>query len=296
MRASTSRGTAATHHQGLRKLLYLALATSIFILSGCIDIFGEIHIHRDNSATGSLTLSIDKETASLMGISSPDQLLPLVEEERGSSDLGQTEWSTNTTDSTYELIAKGTFTDEDSLWRIESSGSQQTITLLNSDTSPGGVMKVKFHVDGKITSIEGANLRKESANTFVLDAPLDTQWEQVVVVDTSKSSHTAFWIVGGGIVAVGLAALGLVWQARRNSSPQPWASQPPLPSGGWPPPSVGSTGGQPPMPPGSWQPPPPGGQPPMPPGSWQPPPPGSLPPMPPEGGENDWPSDDPQAR
>ncbi len=280
----THHGTTATNRSILIKSWRLALVASVFFLSGCIDISGDIHIHRDDTVTGSLTLSIDKEAASLIGISSPDQLLPLVEEERGSSGLGQTEWSTNTTDSTYELTAKGTFTDEDSLWRIESSGSQQTITLLNSDTSPGGVMKVKFHVDGKITSTQGANLTKESANTFVLDAPLDTEWEQVVIVDTSKTSHSMAWIVGGGIVAVGLAASGLVWQARRNSSPQPWAGQPPLPSGGWPPPPGGSTASQPPMPPAGWQPPPPGNQPPM-------------PPMPPGRGENDWPpSDDSQAR
>jgi len=226
------------------RALAVILPVALVTLTGCIDVAGNVTVNSDASATGTITMSMERESAALFGIDGAETLTEaftsgeILEEglipqenciaEETSDRIGIA--------CTFENTV---FDEPGELWqitRIDDSIEMRILNLAVNDIGmlpadiPVGQLLITATFPGPITSIEGDFVTQIDDTTAQVDAALS---DFVNVTITAQASTNPPWIpILGGLLVAALAVGGFVfWNRRRNSRSDTDVSSPELPTG-----------------------------------------------------------------
>ena len=216
---------------GTRQLgLSGAMIATLLMLTGCIDVSGDVTVNPDASASGTITMSMDRESASLFGIESADTLTEIltggeVVEEGLIPSENCTPSETADAFSLTCTFDNTVFDQPGELWQITQTDQGIEMRILNLAVNdigmlpadiPVGELEVTARFPGPITSIEGDFVTQIDDTTAVVSASLS---DFVNVTITSESSRGLPWIplVGGVLLAALLVVAFLWWNRRRNA-------------------------------------------------------------------------------
>lgn len=212
-----------------RILISLAAPLTLVALSGCIDVAGDVTVNPDATASGSISMSMERESAALFGIDNAQTLTEaftsgevmeeglIPEENCIASDTEDTIAITCSFENTV-------FDKPGELWQISQTDQGIEMRIMNLAVNdigmlpadiPVGELAITARFPGPITSIEGDFVTQVDDTTAVVNASLS---DFVNVTITAESSSGAPWIaiVGGALLAALIVGLFL-WIRARNA-------------------------------------------------------------------------------
>lgn len=224
--------------------LVIGSTAALFALTGCIDVSGDVTVNPDASASGTITMSMERESASLFGIESADTLTEvLTGGEIVEEGLIPSENCTASETADFYSISctfeNTVFDEPGELWQISQTDQGIEMRILNLAVNdigmlpadiPVGELEVTARFPGPITSIEGDFVTQVDDTTAVVSASLS---DFVNVTITSEKSRGLPWIpvVGGVLLAALVVAAFVWWTRRRNATPSENVTYPELPAG-----------------------------------------------------------------
>lgn len=200
-------------------------AGALILLTGCLDVKGNVTVNPDATASGDLSLALDKQAASFLEIGS----LSDFEKAFSSGELtdgdelvkGSSCTSSETTDSyVYTCtFTDETFTEVGGLWTIETlpdgllsfhlvneSSGMDDQGMLPEGASMGS-LAVEVTFPGPIEEIVGSGVEKTSDTTATISGELTTPIDVTITSAAGSSSNFLFVLLA---LLVALAVLVLI--------------------------------------------------------------------------------------
>ncbi|MHB8795995.1 MAG: LppM family (lipo)protein [Candidatus Nanopelagicales bacterium] len=199
-------------------------ALAVASLSGCLSMTADLNIDSDAKASGTLAIGLQKQAASMLGMTDLDSFSSGITSEgsdAAGSVLSTGDCTPSETDAEYVYtcaFSGQAFTDAaDGPWTITKSGDAITFALVNAGTSglaggedaaqmTGGAsmgdLTVTVAFPGEITSVTGSMAEQTSDTTATIKGPLADVFEVTIV---SKATGA-----GGGGIAKVLLVVGLI--------------------------------------------------------------------------------------
>jgi hypothetical protein len=209
-----------------RLLIPALLASSAFVLSGCLDVDADLSVNEDATATGEMTIAISSEISGLLGLGSGvdlvDQLKQgMLDGAEGVEDLDCEPAEQENAVAMVCSFENQVFDQADDIWNIYAS-DDNTVTFYSSsgeqtaeeedagffddlvDFDFGGY-QIDVEMPGPIVSVDGTNVDQTSETSFRIEAGLNDSFEAVVVSEDGSSSFP--WVL---LIVIGVAVLAVI--------------------------------------------------------------------------------------
>lgn len=208
-----------------RLLIPALLASSAFVLSGCLDVDADLSVNEDATATGEMTIAISSEISGLLGLGSGvdlvDQLKQgMLDGAEGVEDLDCEPAEQENAVAMVCSFENQVFDQADDIWNIYAS-DDKTVTFYSSSgeqaaEEDGGFLddlvdfdfggyQIDVEMPGPIVSVDGTNVDQTSETSFRIEAGLNDSFEAVVVSEDGSSSFP--WVL---LIVIGVAVLAVI--------------------------------------------------------------------------------------
>ena len=208
-----------------RLLIPALLASSAFVLSGCLDVDADLSVNEDATATGEMTIAISSEISGLLGLGSGvdlvDQLKQgMLDGAEGVEDLDCEPAEQENAVAMVCSFENQVFDQADDIWNIYAS-DDNTVTFYSSSGEQAaeedagflddlvdfdfGGYQIDVEMPGPIVSVDGTNVDQTSETSFRIEAGLNDSFEAVVVSEDGSSSFP--WVL---LIVVGVAVLAVI--------------------------------------------------------------------------------------
>lgn len=247
-----SRARVRQKNRPFRRIAALggACLGALFLLTACIDVNADVTVNSDATGTGTFELVLQKQAASMLGITSADQLGTQIASEDSGGIPGMGNCTSGENDAGYTYSCTFTnvaFTNGDGPWTITKSGDTITFAMKGNATgdlasaeasaSPSasddlstllggaslGTMTVKVAFPGPISSVSGSGVEQTSDTSATISSDLSKTVDvSITAAASSGGSLSASMII---VLLVALAVLVLivvvviVMVSRRNKRP-----------------------------------------------------------------------------
>lgn len=223
-----------------------------FVLTGCLNVTGNVTIASDASVSGTLGIALDKTMANTLGITNPDDLIAAMNDQAQGGDLTSfncASWAGGETSTDY--TATCTFehkamTDPAGPFTVSVSDDTITLHAVNKGSDLGndsplpagasiGSMLITAHFPGSILSIS-PGVTKVDETTATFGGPVEKSFDQTITSKTSGGggpiggSVLDFLVAGAALVllaAIVVAVIAVVLSRRRKApvsdDPSTWA-------------------------------------------------------------------------
>lgn len=208
-----------------RLLIPALLASSAFLLSGCLDVDADLSVNEDATATGEMTIAISSEISGLLGLGSGvdlvDQLKQgMLDGAEGVEDLDCEPAEQENAVAMVCSFENQVFDQADDIWNIYAS-DDKTVTFYSSSGEQAaeedagflddlvdfdfGGYQIDVEMPGPIVSVDGTNVDQTSETSFRIEAGLNDSFEAVVVSEDGSSSFP--WVL---LIVIGVAVLAVI--------------------------------------------------------------------------------------
>ena len=208
-----------------RLLIPALLASSAFVLSGCLDVDADLSVNEDATATGEMTIAISSEISGLLGLGSGvdlvDQLKQgMLDGAEGVQDLDCEPADQENAVAMVCSFENQVFDQADDIWNIYAS-DDKTVTFYSSSGEQAaeedagflddlvdfdfGGYQIDVEMPGPIISVDGTNVDQTSDTSFRIEAGLNDSFEAVVVSEDGSSSFP--WVL---LIVIGVAVLAVI--------------------------------------------------------------------------------------
>lgn len=209
-----------------RLLIPALLASSAFVLSGCLDVDADLSVNEDATATGEMTIAISSEISGLLGLGSGvdlvDQLKQgMLDGAEGVEDLDCEPAEQENAVAMVCSFENQVFDQADDIWNIYAS-DDNTVTFYSSSGEQAaeeedagffddlvdfdfGGYQIDVEMPGPIVSVDGTNVDQTSDTSFRIEAGLNDSFEAVVVSEDGSSSFP--WVL---LIVIGVAVLAVI--------------------------------------------------------------------------------------
>ena len=209
-----------------RLLIPALLASSAFVLSGCLDVDADLSVNEDATATGEMTIAISSEISGLLGLGSGvdlvDQLKQgMLDGAEGVEDLDCEPAEQENAVAMVCSFENQVFDQADDIWNIYAS-DDNTVTFYSSSGGQAaeeedaglfddlvdfdfGGYQIDVEMPGPIVSVDGTNVDQTSDTSFRIEAGLNDSFEAVVVSEDGSSSFP--WVL---LIVIGVAVLAVI--------------------------------------------------------------------------------------
>ena len=208
-----------------RLLIPALLASSAFVLSGCLDVDADLSVNEDATATGEMTIAISSEISGLLGLGSGvdlvDQLKQgMLDGAEGVEDLDCEPAEQENAVAMVCSFENQVFDQADDIWNIYVS-DDNTVTFYSSSGEQAaeedaglfddlvdfdfGGYQIDVEMPGPIVSVDGTNVDQTSDTSFRIEAGLNDSFEAIVVSEDGSSSFP--WVL---LIVVGVAVLAVI--------------------------------------------------------------------------------------
>lgn len=208
-----------------RLLIPALLASSAFVLSGCLDVDADLSVNEDATATGEMTIAISSEISGLLGLGSGvdlvDQLKQgMLDGAEGVQDLDCEPAEQENAVAMVCSFENQVFDQADDIWNIYAS-DDKTVTFYSSSGEQAaeedagflddlvdfdfGGYQIDVEMPGPIVSVDGTNVDQTSETSFRIEAGLNDSFEAVVVSEDGSSSFP--WVL---LIVIGVAVLAVI--------------------------------------------------------------------------------------
>ena len=209
-----------------RLLIPALLASSAFVLSGCLDVDADLSVNEDATATGEMTIAISSEISGLLGLGSGvdlvDQLKQgMLDGAEGVEDLDCEPAEQENAVAMVCSFENQVFDQADDIWNIYAS-DDNTVTFYSSSGEQAveeedaglfddlvdfdfGGYQIDVEMPGPIVSVDGTNVDQTSDTSFRIEAGLNDSFEAIVVSEDGSSSFP--WVL---LIVVGVAVLAVI--------------------------------------------------------------------------------------
>jgi hypothetical protein len=209
--------------QGLARtsLLTAIAAGTLLTLTGCLSITSDLTINADATGSGTFTLGLQKQAASLMGMSDLKSFSSGITQQdmaKSESNLlasGDCKASETSTEFVYTCTFKdAAFTKEDELWTIKKVGNEIVFSMKNAGSSGAdagqmadllggsslGDITVNVTFPGPIQQVSGTGATKTSDTTATVKGAMTDQFD--VSITSAASSRPPIGLIIGAAVAL----------------------------------------------------------------------------------------------
>lgn len=209
-----------------RLLIPALLASSAFVLSGCLDVDADLAVNEDATATGEMTIAISSEISGLLGLGSGvdlvDQLKQgMLDGAEGVEDLDCEPAEQENAVAMVCSFENQVFDQADDIWNIYAS-DDNTVTFYSSSGEQAaeeqdsglfddlvdfdfGGYQIDVDMPGPIVSVDGTNVDQTSETSFRIEAGLNDSFETIIVAEDGSSSFP--WIL---LIVIGVAVLAVI--------------------------------------------------------------------------------------
>jgi len=209
-----------------RLLIPALLASSAFVLSGCLDVDADLSVNEDATATGEMTIAISSEISGLLGLGSGvdlvDQLKQgMLDGAEGVEDLDCEPAEQENAVAMVCSFENQVFDEADDIWNIYAS-DDNTVTFYSSSGEQAaeeedaglfddlvdfdfGGYQIDVEMPGPIVSVDGTNVDQTSDTSFRIEAGLNDSFEAIVVSEDGSSSFP--WVL---VIVIGVAVLAVI--------------------------------------------------------------------------------------
>ena len=208
-----------------RLLIPALLASSAFVLSGCLDVDADLSVNEDATATGEMTIAISSEISGLLGLGSGVELVDqlkqgMLDGAEGVEDLDCEPADQENAVAMVCSFENQVFDQADDIWNIYAS-DDNTVTFYSSSGEQAaeedagflddlvdfdfGGYQIDVEMPGPIVSVDGTNVDQTSDTSFRIEAGLNDSFEAVVVSEDGSSSFP--WVL---LIVVGVAVLAVI--------------------------------------------------------------------------------------
>ena len=227
-----------------RLLIPALLASSAFVLSGCLDVDADLSVNEDATATGEMTIAISSEISGLLGLGSGvdlvDQLKQgMLDGAEGVEDLDCEPAEQENAVAMVCSFENQVFDQADDIWNIYVS-DDNTVTFYSSSGEQAaeedaglfddlvdfdfGGYQIDVEMPGPIVSVDGTNVDQTSDTSFRIEAGLNDSFEAVVVSEDGSSSFPWVLLIVVGVAVLAVIALVVFLIGRSRSSGDSGAS------------------------------------------------------------------------
>ena len=222
-----------------RLLIPALLASSAFVLSGCLDVDADLSVNEDATATGEMTIAISSEISGLLGLGSGvdlvDQLKQgMLDGAEGVEDLDCEPAEQENAVAMVCSFENQVFDQADDIWNIYAS-DDNTVTFYSSSGEQAaeeedaglfddlvdfdfGGYQIDVEMPGPIVSVDGTNVDQTSDTSFRIEAGLNDSFEAVVVSEDGSSSFRWVLLIVIGVAVLAVIALVVFLMGRSRSS------------------------------------------------------------------------------
>ena len=228
-----------------RLLIPALLASSAFVLSGCLDVDADLSVNEDATATGEMTIAISSEISGLLGLGSGvdlvDQLKQgMLDGAEGVEDLDCEPAEQENAVAMVCSFENQVFNQADDIWNIYAS-EDNTVTFYSSSGEQAaeeedaglfddlvdfdfGGYQIDVEMPGPIVSVDGTNVDQTSDTSFRIEAGLNDSFEAIVVSEDGSSSFPWVLLIVIGVAVLAVIALVVFLIGRSRSSGDSGAS------------------------------------------------------------------------
>ena len=227
-----------------RLLIPALLASSAFVLSGCLDVDADLSVNEDATATGEMTIVISSEISGLLGLGSGvdlvDQLKQgMLDGAEGVEDLDCEPAEQENAVAMVCSFENQVFDQADDIWNIYVS-DDNTVTFYSSSGEQAaeedaglfddlvdfdfGGYQIDVEMPGPIVSVDGTNVDQTSDTSFRIEAGLNDSFEAIVVSEDGSSSFPWVLLIVVGVAVLAVIALVVFLIGRSRSSGDSGAS------------------------------------------------------------------------
>ena len=208
-----------------RLLIPALLASSAFVLSGCLDVDADLSVNEDATATGEMTIAISSEISGLLGLGSGVDLVDQLKQGMLDGAEGVEDLDCEPAEQGNAVAMVGSFESQvfdqaDDIWNIYAS-DDKTVTFYSSSGEQAaeedagflddlvdfdfGGYQIDVEMPGPIVSVDGTNVDQTSETSFRIEAGLNDSFEAVVVSEDGSSSFP--WVL---LIVIGVAVLAVI--------------------------------------------------------------------------------------
>ncbi|MFA7323966.1 MAG: hypothetical protein WC005_06370 [Candidatus Nanopelagicales bacterium] len=220
------------------------MVAAAFVLSGCMDVTYSVNVNPDSTVSGSIVLDVDKQAASLLGITSAADLDTKLKsgdltDETQSPVLG----SCAASESSESLTLRCSFeslpvTDVSEDWSLTSEGDLATLHIVSNATAGDsglptdaslGTATMTVTFPGEITNVTGDHATTTSPNSVTIKSDI-SQPIDVSITAGMTAGGSMMWLVYvllGVLALVVVAILVVVLRRGSKGDPEPNAGQSP---------------------------------------------------------------------
>ena len=222
-----------------RLLIPALLASSAFVLSGCLDVDADLSVNEDATATGEMTIAISSEISGLLGLGSGvdlvDQLKQgMLDGAEGVEDLDCEPAEQENAVAMVCSFENQVFDQADDIWNIYAS-DDNTVTFFSisgeqaAEEEDAGLFddlvdfdfggyQIDVEMPGPIVSVDGTNVDQTSDTSFRIEAGLNDSFEAIVVSEDGSSSFPWVLLIVIGVAVLAVIALVVFLMGRSRSS------------------------------------------------------------------------------
>ena len=209
-----------------RVLIPALLASSAFVLSGCLDVDADLAVNEDATATGEMTIAISSEISGLLGLGSGVDLVDQLKQGMLDGAEGVQDLDCEPADQENAVAMVCSFDNQvfdqaDDIWNIYAS-DDNTVTFYSSSGEQAaeeedaglfddlvdfdfGGYQIDVEMPGPIVSVDGTNVDQTSERSFRIEAGLNDSFEATVVAEDGSSSFP--WLL---LIVIGVAVLAVI--------------------------------------------------------------------------------------
>lgn len=223
-----------------------AMGLVVGLLSACMSLDYVLNVNADSTMSGTLKVAIAKQAASVLGITSADDLLEEANSGDATSGMGLDvgkDCASSEDDTNFILtctITNAKASDIDEGWSMTTEGDTASLRVVSNldqaaaETDPAafempdmnmGSYNFTINFPGKITKVTGTGAKQTSDTTVVAKGGLNETIDFTVTGSTSSGSGLPWWsylVIGLIAGAVVVAIIGLVRRGKKDdATPEP---------------------------------------------------------------------------
>lgn len=223
-----------------------AMGLVVGLLSACMSLDYVLNVNADSTMSGTLKVAIAKQAASVLGITSADDLLEEANSGDATSGMGLDvgkDCASSEDETNFILtctITNAKASDIDEGWSMTTEGDTASLRVVANldqaaaETDPGafempdmnmGSYNFTINFPGKITKVTGTGAKQTSDTTVVAKGGLNETIDFTVTGSTSSGSGLPWWsylVIGLIAGAVVVAIIGLVRRGKKDdAAPEP---------------------------------------------------------------------------
>ena len=238
--------------QSLRQAVGFTAAMGLVVglLSACMSLDYVLNVNADSTMSGTLKVAIAKEAASVLGLTSADDLLNEADSGDATSGMGldvAKDCASSEDETNFILtctITNAKASDIDEGWSMATDGDTATLHVVanldqaTAETDPAafeipdmnmGSYNFTINFPGKITKVTGTGAKQTSDTTVVAKGGLNETIDFTVTGSTSSGSGLPWWsylVIGLIAGAVVVAIIGLVRRGKKDEATSEPAPEP----------------------------------------------------------------------